>query len=160
NELDHDAVWISDLKEALAPRLGLDRRSDRNPLLLKTRILPVDVIDDKDDQESVGRMAMQGLGLEGLQPGPQEDQVEARVLARERDEAVGGHLQANDCRQGTSCCPPTGVDAKPMRARRRARSSRSAGLIARSSARWVAMHASSVRPTAASRSPRMACSSR
>jgi len=56
--------------------------------------LAVDVVHDEDEQQPVGAPPTQPLGFERREAGAEEDHVESRIGAGERDEAIGRHVFA------------------------------------------------------------------
>jgi hypothetical protein len=92
HELDHDPVWIGHLEEPLAPRLGLERGRDLDPASDQSLMVGVDITHDEHHQQTTGRSLL-GFGLERREPGPQEDEIEARVRSAEGMEAVAAHLR-------------------------------------------------------------------
>jgi hypothetical protein len=52
----------------------------------------VDITHDEHHQQTTGRSLL-GFGLERREPGPQEDEIEARVRSAKGMEAVAAHLR-------------------------------------------------------------------
>jgi len=83
HEVHDDTVRVLDLEVPLAPLLGLDRREDRGSSGGEPLVLGVDGVDHQHDQDPVGGAGGAVAWLKRRQAGPEVDDVEPDVRARE-----------------------------------------------------------------------------
>ena len=75
NELEDDTARVCDLEKALAPLLRLDWRRNRDFLAEQPGVFDVDVIDDENDEKTVGTVSGSGGRLERRKADTEEDRL-------------------------------------------------------------------------------------